>query len=401
MIRQAVLSGLPLITISTRDVVNLSTVLNYVSGKKTISYKLDQAVAPGMIHYVFGNEVKANTPWRDLWKQFMKASASLVIVNSASKIDEAFDAGELIVPRELIRSELIEHFSEGKNKEGVAKLVDDLMPAFGGLTMKEVVELIRLTTVDKDLTPQNLIHTRKRIIPPLKGFTQVDTAQPLYLPSPDWKTFVQTRKKAFLTEGIDYRLVPRGALLDGPTGTGKTSGAKYLAEQWGVPLYRMDASAGGKYHNETETAVARILAQVAHEAPCALLLDEAEKMLGTQKDSGSGVTEKVQSLLLWFMQENRDKVFILLTTNKKEKLPPEMYRSGRISETFTFLGLNKSDALALAKSTLATFKGYDPKVYEPLVDQEIAKHFSTHSSMAQADIAEAVTGVLVKNPPPG
>ena len=72
-----------------------------------------------------------------------------------------------------------------------------------------------------------------------RGLTQVDVKQNFYQPPAELVTWLAAEKKFFLT-GTDLRLIPRGLLLDGPPGTGKTAGSKWIAEQLGVPLYRVD-----------------------------------------------------------------------------------------------------------------------------------------------------------------
>ncbi|MGZ7154090.1 AAA family ATPase, partial [Streptococcus pyogenes] len=73
-------------------------------------------------------------------------------------------------------------------------------------------------------------------------------------------------------------MVPRGLLLDGPPGTGKTMAAKFIAQKWNVPLFRVDvATTLSRYVGESELRFQQNLAQVSNEAPCIALFDEIEK----------------------------------------------------------------------------------------------------------------------------
>lgn len=126
--------------------------------------------------------------------------------------------------------------------------------------------------------------------------------------------------------------------------TGKTLACKYIAKQWGLPLYRIDIGAlKAKYVGESEQFLRNALSQVDTIAPCIVLIDEAEKAFTTQHDSG--VTSSLLGSLLWWMQEHTSKVFTVLTTNNKDIIPRELYREGRIDDIMVFKGLeNIKDA---------------------------------------------------------
>lgn len=120
--------------------------------------------------------------------------------------------------------------------------------------------------------------------------------------------------------------------------TGKTLASMYLASEFGVPLYRLDlGTMMGKYVGQSEESLNAALAQVDLVAPCVVIFDEVEKVF--QNNSDSGVTSRMLSQLLWWLQSHKSKVFTVMTTNAIEKIPEELYREGRIDITLQFLGI--------------------------------------------------------------
>lgn len=358
MLQDAVKAGLPLISLKTRDMINFELVVKHLTGKEPIKYGSGEP-EQDTLYYLYLKGKQAPSV-RTLYKQLAQKNSSMILINCDKEIDAAFDCGELETPKELVRDVLVNAFSQdGVDKAETEKFVETMLPALGGLTLKEIAEVIRLTQVrEETVTPRAVTKTRGLIVPTMQGLTQINTDLPVYIPNPVWGNFVEKNKPFFVKEDIDYRLVPRGALLDGEPGTGKTQGAKYLANQWGVPLYRMAADFQSKWVGESESNLQRILNQAAQEAPCVLLIDEVEKLFSHNNVySGSGGSmSKTMSLLLWFMQESRARVFVCMTCNNKAAIPPELYREGRIAGTITFVGLQPQEAFGMADEVLKSFK---------------------------------------------
>ena len=153
----------------------------------------------------------------------------------------------------------------------------------------------------------------------------------------------------FLTEFDVPQLTPRGLLFTGPPGTGKTMGAKFLAKELDLPLYHLEVGTlMSKFVGESEQNLQTALKQAEQSAPCVVLFDEVEKLFHTGTDD-SGVTSRLLSSILWWLQEHRSKVLTIMTTNKEADIPPELYRPGRIDSEIKFNKLNKHDALLFAK----------------------------------------------------
>lgn len=147
------------------------------------------------------------------------------------------------------------------------------------------------------------------------------------------KQWLEQRRAAFLQQarGLD---MPRGILLLGIQGGGKSLAAKASAGIWGIPLLRFDVAAlYNKYHGETERNLRESLKAAETMAPCVLWIDEIEKALG-DADSDGGTSKRVLGTLLTWMAEKTRPVFLVATANDIQSLPPELVRKGRFDEVF-------------------------------------------------------------------
>lgn len=129
---------------------------------------------------------------------------------------------------------------------------------------------------------------------------------------------------------------PKGILLVGVPGCGKSLSAKAIASDWRLPLYRLDMSAIlGMYVGQSESRLREALDTADRVAPCVLWIDEIEKGLAGGGGSGdSGVARRLVGQFLFWLQESTSKVFLVATANDVTSLPPELLRKGRFDEMF-------------------------------------------------------------------
>jgi AAA+ superfamily predicted ATPase len=152
------------------------------------------------------------------------------------------------------------------------------------------------------------------------------------------KRWLEQRHMAFSDDARRYGLpLPRGVLLVGPQGTGKSLTAKAIAHSWSMPLLRLDvgrlfAGLVGASEARTRDMIQRAEAM----APCVLWIDEIDKGFGAAGDgrSDGGTSQRVLASLLTWMAEKSSAVFVVATANGVEKLPPELLRKGRFDEIF-------------------------------------------------------------------
>ncbi len=127
---------------------------------------------------------------------------------------------------------------------------------------------------------------------------------------------------------------PKGVLLVGVPGCGKSLSAKAIAHKWGLPLYRLDmAGILGMYVGQSESQLREALEAAERVAPCVLWIDEIEKALAVGLGD-SGTSKRLIGQFLFWLQESTSKVFIVATANDVTSLPPELLRKGRFDEMF-------------------------------------------------------------------
>lgn len=156
------------------------------------------------------------------------------------------------------------------------------------------------------------------------------------------KRWLEERKRLFFlpddtlhARGLE---TPKGILLAGVPGCGKSFSAKMVARAWELPLYRFDV--GGVYDKwvgESERKMKEALQFIDNVAPCVVWIDEIEKALSVS-DGGNDTGKRVLGQFLFWLQESSSRVFLIATANDISQLPPELFRKGRFSEVF-FLDL--------------------------------------------------------------
>jgi SpoVK/Ycf46/Vps4 family AAA+-type ATPase len=149
------------------------------------------------------------------------------------------------------------------------------------------------------------------------------------------RSWLQVRKSFFLGED-DSLDPPRGMLLLGVQGCGKSLAAKAAAGIFGVPLLRLDFGVlYNKYYGETERNLRKALETAEIMSPCVLWMDEIEKgVAGNSSDDDDGLSRRVLGELLTWISEKKKPVFLVATANDIVRLPPELVRKGRFDEIF-------------------------------------------------------------------
>ncbi|MEH6558357.1 MAG: AAA family ATPase [Oceanicoccus sp.] len=201
------------------------------------------------------------------------------------------------------------------------------------------------------------------------------------------KKWVKQRQGIFLntaSQGVDR---PKGVMLLGIQGGGKSLAAKSIAGLWGVPLLRLDMAAlYNKYIGETEKNLKKSLRQAELMSPCVLWIDEIEKGLATSS-SDDGTSRRILGTMLTWMAEREANVFIVATSNDVTQLPPELMRKGRMDEIF-FVDLPKQHVREEIFSIHLKKRNFDPNNFSLLELAEKAEGFSG------AEIEQAVVAAL-------
>jgi SpoVK/Ycf46/Vps4 family AAA+-type ATPase len=150
------------------------------------------------------------------------------------------------------------------------------------------------------------------------------------------KRWLAVRREPFLSPHESGLPVPKGVLLLGVQGAGKSLAAKSIAASWQVPLFRMDFGAlYDKFQGESERKLREALRVADAMSPCILWMDEIEKGLSQgDGDGDTGAGKRMLGSLLTWMAERKTSVFLVATANDIESLPPELIRKGRFDEIF-------------------------------------------------------------------
>ena len=292
---------------------------------------------------------------REAAQEFAGSARTLVLVGPSlpkkaelDDLDVSFDFA-LPGPQDLKRLVLdtIRRITR-ENPKADARLspaeIDGLVSDLQGLTMFEAERaLARAYVEDNALTGED----RKRIRQTKKDLVEGGgllefVAAPEGLDSVGGlerlKKWIATRKVGFLPATGDKPLdPPKGILLLGVQGCGKSLAAKAVAASWGLPLLALDAGRLlAPYIGESERNLRDALKRIERMAPCVLWIDEIEKAFVSVRSSESdgGVSKRLTGTLLTWMQERTARVFLVATANSVEELPPEMMRKGRLDEVF-------------------------------------------------------------------
>lgn len=201
----------------------------------------------------------------------------------------------------------------------------------------------------------------------------------------NFKRWLNQREKAFVSEG--ELEAPKGVLLLGVQGGGKSLAAKAVAGLWKLPLLRLDmGSLYNKFIGESEKNLRQSLLQAEQMAPCVLWLDELEKALA-QGGADDGLGKRLLGYFLTWMAEKKAPVFLVATSNDIQKLPAELVRKGRFDEIF-FVDLPCVEVRQTIFSIHLKKRQLDDKSFNLARVAEVAEGFSG------AEIEQAVVSAI-------
>ncbi|MEM1071575.1 MAG: AAA family ATPase [Planctomycetota bacterium] len=229
--------------------------------------------------------------------------------------------------------------------------LDAIVRNLRGLTRRQAEEVVReVAAVDRRLDESDIddiVDLKRELIRAggLLEFVRAPTSMEQIGGLDRLKSWLRSREGALDSAGLD---TPRGVLLLGVQGAGKSLCAKAIATAWRRPLMRMDVGAlYDKYVGESERRLRDTLHQTEMMSPVILWIDEIEKAFASAggHSNDGGLSRRMFGTLLTWMQEHRAPVFLVATANDIEALPPELLRKGRFDEIF-FVDLPGEEARA-------------------------------------------------------
>ncbi len=207
------------------------------------------------------------------------------------------------------------------------------------------------------------------------------------------KTWLERARVGFSPEAAALNLAPpRGILLAGVQGCGKSLAAKTIASLWQLPLVKLDAGRlYDKYIGESEKNLRNVLAAAEGMAPVVLWIDEIEKGFATMgsAERDGGVSQRIFATLLTWLQEKKQEVFVVATANDVFKLPPELMRKGRFDEIF-FVDLPDEEERAAIFEIHLRKRRQDPAGFE------MARLVAQSAGLSGAEIEQAVIAGLYR-----
>ena len=263
--------------------------------------------------------------------------------------------------RDELKQELEQFITDQSIKlEGNGEVRAAIADACAGLARHEVARLLARSYVEnKKLDVEWLRKAKAERVKEQSGkaLSFVDCADVPNLGGSELMVkWLQDTKMAFASEkartfGLPE---PKGILLVGVPGTGKSLTPKNIARDWGVPLLRLDMGAVfGSLVGQSEAQMRQALSGIEGCSPCILWIDEIEKGLGGLKGGGgggdSGTSTRVLGTVLTWLQEKTKPIFVIATANSVQSLPPELLRKGRLDEIF-FVDLpDMAERVSIAK----------------------------------------------------
>jgi hypothetical protein len=286
---------------------------------------------------------------KDIAQEYPKCARTIVLISHEMKLPQELEhlaaRFTMRLPNKQDRHAIVMRVARewAQQKGGMpridVKAVDKLVDNLAGLALHDVERLTRQAVfndgalTEDDIKP--LLAAKYQLLnrggtlsfePDTARFAEVGGMKNL-------RRWILQRKSAFDGSAPDLD-APKGVLLLGVQGCGKSLAARAAAGVLGVPLVRLDFGAlYSKWHGESEKNLRESLTSAEALAPCVLWLDEIEKALSAG-DGDSGTSRRVLGAFLTWLAEQRARVFIVATANDISALPPELVRKGRFDEIF-------------------------------------------------------------------
>lgn len=286
--------------------------------------------------------------------------ASIIMVSSILNIPKELEKYIIVLEMNYLNDEeikkvILNFIKENKSNKISDVLLSEMIKSFKGLSEFEVRSILSLAYYQEcgELTKKalSLVFEQKQqmikkagileMIPLRESIDDIGGLNNL-------KQWIQRKAKVIknIDEAIEFGVdIPKGILIAGIPGCGKSLNAKAVAKLFEVPLLRLDMGRlMGKYLGESEANMRKAIALAEAVSPCVLWIDELEKAFAGISGDGGGaeVTTRLLGNFLTWMQEKNSLAFVVATANDITKLPPELLRKGRFDEIF-FVGLPSSE----------------------------------------------------------
>jgi len=271
-----------------------------------------------------------------------------------------------------------------------------LLTSLRGMSLTEIEHLLR-RLLSRHRTPDEAFF--KDILDEKEQITRKEGILEFVQPNVDLKNlggldqlkhWVRERSDLFLPkarrEGVP---IPKGVLLMGISGCGKSLAVKVIAEEWSLPLFRLDMNlVFSGVHGSAEWVFHRSLEAMEAVAPAVLWIDEIEMGVAGYHEGETGSLTRIFSTFLTWMQEHRAEVFVAATANRISLLPAEILRKGRFDQVFFFDLPNEEERKEILKIHMKK-KGLDPGSFDLILLASATRGWNG------AEIEQAVIQALI------
>jgi ATP-dependent 26S proteasome regulatory subunit len=338
---------------------------------------------------LFLNDISVSRKLKNLVKVLRNQSKTIVIIGSDINIPDSVKEIVTVVYFKLpqtseIRRELL-RVQESLGYPIPSESIDNLVSCCQGLSLERIRRVLsKIIATYKEINVESIdliFKEKKQIIsqtqilefyPTNKKISDIGGLENL-------KKWLKRRSGALSKKAEEYGLPsPRGLLLVGVQGTGKSLTAKAIASDWGLPLLRLDVGKlFGGIIGESESKMRQMIQLSEAISPCVLWIDEIDKAFaGIESKGDSGTTSRVLATFITWLSEKKSSVFVVATANNIYSLPPEILRKGRFDEIF-FIGLpNKQEKELIYKVHLSRIRPKSWQHYDISLLSEKANKFS-------------------------
>jgi SpoVK/Ycf46/Vps4 family AAA+-type ATPase len=356
----------------------------------------------------FFSDAKVVRHLRDIARDFKQTQKTLIIMSPVRKIPAELERDLTVVEFELPKYKEIAAIFDAlytNAKAKIGKLTDDereriIQGALGLTTIeaenalsKSIVEYVGQPKEQKSATISKLVLKEKALAVKKSGLLEYYEATQTAADVgglENLKEWLIIRKEAFTAKARAFRLpVPRGILLLGIPGCGKSLSAKAISNIWEIPLLRFDLGrVFGGLVGESERNLRTVIQSAEAIGNCVLWVDALEKAfggVGSSTGTDGGTTQRVFGSFISWMQEKTAPCFVVATVNRIESLPPELLRKGRFDEIF-FVGLpTPAERAAIVRIHIQKY-GRDFAAFEA----QLSAMVEASAGFSGAEIEEAV-----------
>jgi SpoVK/Ycf46/Vps4 family AAA+-type ATPase len=339
--------------------------------------------------HLFLNDISVARKLKNLVKNLKKQTKTIIIVASEINIPESIRELITVVNFDLpnafeIRKELF-RVQESLGYLLPESSLDSLVRSCQGLSLERIRRVLsKVIATYKEINVESLdiiFNEKKQIISQTQilEFCTSDIKLSDIGGLDNLKQWLKRRSEALSQKAASYGLpCPRGLLLVGIQGTGKSLTAKAIANDWSLPLLKLDVGKlFGGIVGESEARMRQMIQLSEAISPCILWIDEIDKAFAGMESKGdSGTTSRVLATFITWLSEKKSPVFVVATANNIYSLPPEILRKGRFDEIF-FIGLpNEEEKKLIFKVHLNKVRPRSYQNYQLDLLSKQAKNFS-------------------------